>query len=101
MSSRPVPRKGPGSRSRGAEMALAPTEPPTPAPPPRRRRRWRLLLPLALLVGGLVWWFWPSGEPPGTGEELFHRRGLGSPLETGIPYALALAMRDRYPEILG
>lgn len=35
------------------------------------------------------------------GEQFFHARSLGAPYETGIPYALFLAMMERYPQELG
>ncbi len=31
------------------------------------------------------------------GDQFFHTRSLGAPYETGIPYALFLAMMERYP----
>ena len=45
-----------------------------------------------------------AGEPPvsaETGDQLFHSRALGAPYATGIPYALWLAMMERYPQELG
>jgi len=45
-----------------------------------------------------------GAEPPVSaqaGDQFFHARALGSPYETGIPYALFLAMMDRYPKVLG
>ena len=35
------------------------------------------------------------------GGQFFHSRSLGAPYETGIPYALFLAMMERYPHQLG
>ncbi len=35
------------------------------------------------------------------GAQFFHTRSLGAPYETGIPYALFLAMMERYPQQLG
>jgi mono/diheme cytochrome c family protein len=69
-----------------------------------RRRRWWLwsLLGLAAVAGGLaLWWYWPEPEDDFSGEDLFHRRDFGSAYSVGVPYALALAARDRYPDILG
>lgn len=44
-----------------------------------------------------------QGEPvsPESGYEYFHRRAIGSPYTTGVPYALWLAVMERYPEELG
>src|SRR5579864_6711750 len=45
-----------------------------------------------------------AGEAPVSaeaGDQLFHSRSLGSPYTTGIPYALWLAMMERYPQELG
>jgi len=45
-----------------------------------------------------------AGEPrvsAETGDQLFHSRALGAPYATGIPYALWLAMMERYPQELG
>ena len=45
-----------------------------------------------------------AGEAPVSaeaGDQLFHSRALGSPYTTGIPYALWLAMMERYPQELG
>ena len=45
-----------------------------------------------------------AGEAPVSaeaGDQFFHSRSLGSPYTTGIPYALWLAMMERYPEELG
>jgi hypothetical protein len=41
------------------------------------------------------------GFSAATGDQLFHSRSLGSPYTSGIPYALWLAMMERYPEQLG
>jgi len=35
------------------------------------------------------------------GEQLFHTRSLGAPYQTGIPYALFLAMMEKYPQEMG
>jgi hypothetical protein len=35
------------------------------------------------------------------GDEYFHRRAIGSPYATGIPYALWLALMNRFPKELG
>ena len=45
-----------------------------------------------------------AGEPPvsaAAGDQFFHSRALGAPYSTGIPYALWLAMMERYPQDLG
>lgn len=69
-----------------------------------RRRKWLLGL-LALIIGvvgtGALWWYWPENDGDHPGSVWFHERDLGSPYSTGIPYALALAVMDRYPDELG
>ena len=42
-----------------------------------------------------------SLTPQALGFEHFHNRDFGSPHQTGVPYALALAAIERYPELLG
>jgi mono/diheme cytochrome c family protein len=68
----------------------------------KHRLRWALA-GLVLLAGiaAWAWWFWPEPDGDAGGEELFTTHDLGSPFATGIPYALALAAMQRYPEILG
>jgi mono/diheme cytochrome c family protein len=59
---------------------------------------WVAMLIFALALSGY------GGEPPvsaETGDQLFHSRALGSPYTTGIPYALWLAMMERYPQEVG
>jgi mono/diheme cytochrome c family protein len=70
---------------------------------PKGKRRLRRVLLLLLLLGGAAaaWWYWPEPDAGAGGEELFTTHDLGSPFATGIPYALALAGMQRYPEILG
>jgi len=65
-------------------------------------KRLHIALAVALFVAVVATAY--ASEPPvsaETGDELFHSRSLGSPYTTGIPYALWLAMMERYPEELG
>jgi Cytochrome c len=61
---------------------------------------------LMVAVGGITL-YWLSREEPDlpmsaeSGRQYFRHRDFGSPYETGIPYALALAALQRYPEELG
>ena len=68
----------------------------------KKGKRFRIASAVALFfVRGVTAY---AGEPPvsaETGDQLFHSRALGSPYTTGIPYALWLAMMERYPQELG
>ena len=60
----------------------------------------------SLLVGscGCAAFFRGDPVPPRTAEagaQFFHSRDFGSPFETGVPYALAVAAIERYPDQLG
>ncbi len=63
------------------------------------------LLVLGGLAGATVWWL--AREEPDlpvsaeSGRQYFRHKDFGSPYETGIPYALAVAALHRYPEELG
>jgi hypothetical protein len=63
----------------------------------------RVALAVLVALGGIVLYSGIRREPvsAAAGREYFHRRDLGSPYATGIPYALALAAMERYPEDLG
>ncbi len=70
-------------------------------------KRWQraLLIPATVLVAGCgrAGPFLLRPEPVSVelGERYFHDRSLGSPYTTGIPYALWLAIMERYPEEFG
>jgi mono/diheme cytochrome c family protein len=68
----------------------------------KRSMTWRLAFATSLFFTLTINVY--AGEPlvsVETGDQLFHARALGSPYATGIPYALWLAMMERYPEELG
>ena len=68
----------------------------------QNKLRWRLAAALALFFMPAATCY-PS-EPPvsaDAGDQFFHARALGAPYTTGIPYALWLAMMERYPQELG
>jgi processive rubber oxygenase RoxA-like protein len=57
-----------------------------------------------LALSGCAAMFGSHREPPSPaalGFEYFHDRDFGSPFQTGVPYALAMATIERYPEQLG
>jgi hypothetical protein len=60
---------------------------------------------LGCLAGATFWWL--AREEPDlpvsaeSGGQYFRHKDFGSPYETGIPYALAIAALRRYPEELG
>jgi len=61
-------------------------------------------LSLLLFGAGLVATALASRPEPvsvAAGAAYFHHRDLGAPYATGVPFALALAALDRYPEELG
>jgi mono/diheme cytochrome c family protein len=61
-------------------------------------------LSLLLFGAGLVATALASRPEPvsvAAGATYFHHRDLGAPYATGVPFALALAALDRYPEELG
>ena len=69
-----------------------------------RGRPLRWAIPLLLASCGCAALFGGDREPQTTaalGSEYFHTRDLGSEFQTGVPYALALAAIERYPDQLG
>ncbi len=76
----------------------------------RKVKRIALGVGVALLaIGGAGFgvYSWLTAEEPDlpvsaeSGRAYFRHRDFGSPYQTGLPYALALAAMDRYPEELG
>jgi mono/diheme cytochrome c family protein len=49
----------------------------------------------------MIWRDWPEAVSAEIGEQYYRHRDLGAPYSTGIPYPLALAMLDVYPDEFG